>query len=40
MLEPVPGGPFSPEVQEEQSAIETESVEKTKDVEMTITPTD
>ena len=36
MLEPVPGGPSSPEVQKEQPTTETESVGKTNDVEMTI----
>ena len=35
-LEPVPGDPFSPEVQKEQPAIDSESVQKTTDVEMTI----
>ena len=36
MLEPVPGGPSSLEVQNEQPGTETESVEKTNDVEMKI----
>ena len=40
MLEPVPGGLSSPEVQKEQPTTETESVENTNDVEMTIPPTE
>ena len=38
--EPVPGDPPSPEVQKEQPSIESESVEKTTDVEMTIPDTE
>ena len=40
MLELVPGDPLSPEVQKEQPTTETESVEKTNDVEMTIRVTE
>ena len=39
-LELVPGDPPSPEVRKEQSSIESESVKKTTDVEMTIFDTE
>ena len=39
-LEPVPGDSLSPEVQKERPAVESESVEKTTDVEMTIPVTE